>query len=238
MAVLGADFSRQIHAIERQMLDKFGVSLTTGHDFDDYQSFLRTARPQHKLGDPFSPDLHDIKVGELMWAIGRDRLGQIVLCQAFRLLPTGDASIADYYKQNFRYFSPSEIDVDFERSTYCPGPCARKIWGRIVYSGETWISDETNKYRGTGFSALLGRYVFLMSLHKFNADYLLGFMTGPVAEKGFSIRFGFAHAEPMALTWYSKDGVDPVQVFMVYNSKEDMKFYLGLPIHEVDVLAA
>ena len=54
-------------------------------------------------------------------------------------------------------------------------------------------------------------------------------MIRPVAYKGFCLRMGFMHAEPLALRWYTRREADPMEAIMVYISKDDICFRLDLP---------
>ena len=78
----------------------------------------------------------------------------------------------------------------------------------------------------------------LTALKEFSADYVVGFMTRPVAYKGFCLRMGFMHAEPMALRWYVKGKPDAMEGVMVYMSDEDIRFILDLPTSEIEAMAA
>lgn len=238
MAIIGLSAEDRFKAASADVLDKFGITLTVGQDFDEYKTYLEVARPDHRLGDPFNPRVHDMGPGKAVWIVGRDQGGRIIHLQALRLLPTGQNSVAEYYRTNFHDFSPSEMDIDFNRSRYRAGPGAKRITGRVVYSGETWIGGEPGQFRNTGLSSVLGRFALLTALCEFNADYVVGFMTRPVAYKGFCLRMGFMHAEPMALRWYVKGEPDAMEAVMVYASDEDIRFMLDLPTSEIEAMAA
>jgi hypothetical protein len=87
-------------------------------------------------------------------------------------------------------------------------------------------------------SGLLGRYTLLTALKEFDADYLIGFAIRPVAYKGFCLRMGFMHTEPMALRWYIRNQPEPIEAAMAYASSEDIRFILDLPASELEALAA
>ena len=78
----------------------------------------------------------------------------------------------------------------------------------------------------------------LAAIKEFGAEYVIGFMTRPVAYKGFCLRMGFMHAEPLALRWYLKNQPDAMEAVMVYMSDEDIRFLLDLPSAELETLAA
>jgi hypothetical protein len=238
MAIIGFNPEDRFKAAGAEILDRFGITLSTGTDFDEYREYVARVRPDHQVGEPFDHTVHDMKDGKASWIIGRDHSGEIIHLQALRLLPTESNSVAEYFRQSFHEFSPSELDIDFKRSRYRPGPGAKRIKGRVVYSGETWIGGTPGQFRGTGISNVLGRFALLTAMNEFSADYVVGFMARPVAYKGFCLRMGFMHAEPMALRWYIKENPDALEGVMVYMSAEDIRFILDLPANEIEAMAA
>ncbi|KIC52008.1 hypothetical protein [Tateyamaria sp. ANG-S1] len=238
MAFHGIGAADKFEAASSDIFNRFGIRLTLGHDFDEYREYVAEARPDHAVGDPFRTDLHRLHNRNAVWVIGRDETGQIMHTQALRVLPTASGSVADYFRAKFHGFSPSEMDIDYERSRYRAGPGAKRIKGKVVYSGETWIGGDKSRYRGSGLSSILGRYALLTALRELDANYVVGFMIKPVAYKGFCLRMGFMHAEPLALRWYVHGKPDPMETVMVYMSDEDIRFLLDLPTSEVEALAA
>lgn len=238
MAIHGFKAEDRFEAVSADILDKFGVTLTIGTDFDEYRAYVAQARPDHRIGDPCDSQKHDMRPGKACWIVGHDREGRIMHLQVLRVLPTGHLSVGEYFRQRFHEFSPSELDVDFVRSRYRAGPGAKRMSGTVVYSGETWVGGEPGQYRGTGISSVLGRFALLTAIKEFGADYVVGFMTRPVAYKGFCLRMGFMHAEPMALRWFIQGQPDALEGVMVYMSDEDIRFMLDLPATELEAMAA
>lgn len=238
MAIQGLSAEDRFEASSFEILNRLGIRLESGHDFERYRHLVAKGRPDHVVGDPFDNDKNLLGRGNAVWVIGRNEAGEIMHTQALRLLPTGRGSVADYFRINFRGFSPSGPDIDFERSRYRAGPGAKRIRGRVGYSGETWIGGAPGEYRGSGLSSLLGRYALLTALRQLDVDYVVGFMIRPVAHKGFCLRMGFMHVEPLALRWYVRNEPDPVEAVMVYMSREDIQFTLDLPATELDYFAA
>ena len=238
MAIHGMKAEDKFEASSSEILNRYGVELTMGYDFDEYRAHVKAGRPDHIVGDPFDNTQHVMGKNNARWIVGRDEDDKIMHTQAMRVLPTHVGSVADYFRSNFRGFSPSGPDIDFDKSRYRAGPGAKRITGRVVYSGEVWLGGTPGKYRGSGLSSVLGRYALLTALKEFDADYVVGFMTKPVAYKGFCLRMGFMHAEPLALRWFVRNEPDPIEAVMVYMSSDDIRFILDLPAAELDALAA
>lgn len=238
MAFHGLKAADKFEAAGSDILRQFGIKLSVGYDFEEYREHVAAARPDHRVGDPFCSKQHQLGKGNAVWVVGRDETGAIMHLQALRLLPMQTGSVADFFRKSFHGFAPSGIDIDYVRSRYRPGPGAKRITGRVVYSGETWIGGDRNAYRGSGLSSVLGRYALLTALRELSADYVVGFMVKPVAYKGFCLRMGFMHAEPLALRWYTRKVRDPMEAVMVYMSEEDIEFLLDLPSNELRALAA
>ena len=238
MAIQGLSAEDRFEASSLDVLNRNGVRLKTGYDFDEYRTYVAQGRPGHIVGDPFNNYRHRLGRGNACWIVGRDEDGSVMHTQAMRLLPTGLSSVADYFRVNFRGFSPSGPDIDFERSRYRAGPGAKRLVGRVAYSGEFWLGGAPGQYRGSGMSSMLGRYTLLTALKEFDADYVVAFMIRPVAYKGFCLRMGFMHVEPLALRWYIRNEPEPVEAVMTYMSRDDIRFMLDLPASDIESLAA
>ena len=225
-------------ATSSDILARHGISLTIGHDFEEYRALLAQARPDHILGAPLDPDLHEMTAANAFWIVGRDIDGQIMHTQAMRMLDLEQRPLGDYLRRRFREFPPSGVDLDLKRSRYRAGPGAQRMRGRIAYHGEFWMGGDPGKYRGSGLSCVLGRYAFLMALQAWDPDYVFGFMQKAVAFKGFAERHGYMHTEPGALRWFIKHQEQPIEGFLVYMGREDLRYILDMPLTDLVALAA
>lgn len=238
MTIQGLNAEDRFTATSQDILDRFGIKLTLGHDFDEYRVLMQEGRDGHILGAPFDPALHTLNEQTGIWVIGRDSNGVIMHTQALRLLNLEGRSLGSYLLRRFRDFPPSGLDIDMARSRYKAGPGAKRITGQVVYHGEVWMGGTPGQFRGTGISSILGRFAFLTALRKWSPDYVFGFMPKTVAHKGFVTRQGYMHAEPFALRWYIKGNPDPLDGYLAYMSREDMQFVLDMPENELAAMAA
>ena len=81
-------------------------------------------------------------------------------------------------------------------------------------------------------------FAMLTLMNKLSADYMVGFIARPVAYKGASLRFGYMHADPLALRWYERDKPDPLEGVFVYMGEEDMRYILDIPSPRMGAMAA
>lgn len=237
MSIIDVSVLDRCLATSEDELRKAGVYLTTGYNFREFKEISKVARPSHKIGAAFDPDQGFGDGDCALWIAGRDKAGKVMHLQALRSMSIGEVTLAEYFRHNYRDYMPANLDIDFDRSRYRPGPGAKRISGNVVYAGEMWI-DDSGRFRGTTMSNLLVRTTFLTALREFVADYIAVFMAQPLAHKGASVRMGFIHIEPNAVSLKVKGEKTPMQGYMAYMSAEDIKFVLDLPAPETDALAA
>lgn len=238
MALMGFRAEDRCEAAVLEILDALGVSLTIGTDFRQFEQYVNEARPDHPLGDPFKPDLPHLTPDKACWIVGRDRDGKIMHLHALRVLPTEGKSVAEYFRKNFLNFSPPELAIDAGRSRYRACPAAKRMTGTVVYAGEFWVGMPPSQYRGVDLVGRLVQYAMIISLRRLQSQHFIGFVAKPQAIKGLALRFGFMHADPFALRWYSPNKPDPLEGVMIYMSDEDMRYSMDMPSNELEALAA
>lgn len=230
----GAQFLASSTAIFQQ----YGVTLEVGYDFEHYRDLLKEARPEHDLGAPYDPRLHRLDAGTALWIVGRNPRGEVVHTQALRMLDMQGLSLGDYLGRRFREFPPSNVDLDLSRSRYRAGPGASRMFGRVCYHGEFWIGGEDRELRGKGVSCVLGRYGFWQAIQHWDPDHMIAFMVKAVAFKGLAERTGWMHTEPGALHWFLRDQDRPVEGFLAYMHRDDLRYLLDLPLSDLVARAA
>jgi hypothetical protein len=211
------------------VLEHHGIGITLGYDFDEYRKLMGEARPDHCVGAPFDPDLHDLNDKNAFWMIGQNRHGEIMHTQTLRTLDIGQRTVGDYFLDQFRDFPPPGVPIDMQRSQYRVGPGANRMKGQVAYHGEFWIGGEPGEYRGSGLSSILSRLGFWEALQRWDLDHIVAFMAQAVAFKGLVERAGWMHTDPGALQWYLKEKDTPIDGFMAYLHREDIHFLLDLP---------
>ena len=238
MTLLTMNASDRFVANSAETFQRWGVSLEVGYDFDVYRHHLKEARPDHILGAPFDPDLHEMTAANALWIVGRGADGRIMHTQAIRTLETEGLSVGEYFTRNFRDFPPSGVDIDMERSRFRAGPAAKKMRGTCAYQGEYWIAPGNSGLKGRSLSCVLGRFAFVQAIEHWDPDHITAFMVKATALRGLAGQGGYMHIQPGALRWFIKGMEAPVEGFLVHMDRDDMHYVLDLPLQELSALAA
>ena len=217
-----------LFATSLEQLRSLGISLRTGSDFEEYRAILAEARPDHDLGVPFEPTRHALTEANAYWMVGYDEHGDIMHTQALKKLSLGQLHLGDYLNKNLRSFEPSQMEIDYSRTIYRPGPGAQRMKGEIAYHGEFWVGGTPGQFRGTGLSTLLGRHAFLTAMIRWQPDFFFGFMSKPLVFKGFAARFGYMHIDPGAIRYVLKDTGEGFEGIMGYMSHDDIRYMLDM----------
>lgn len=220
----GAQYATSI----AHMAEDLGMRLEVGSDFNEYAQIIADHRPEQPLGDPYNPELHDIREEDSFWMTGWNEQGQLVHTQAMRRFAIV-SSLAEYLEANFRAFPPSGLPLDMERSRYIPGPGARQIRGELVYHGEAWLKPGDSTYRGTGISGALARFAMASAVLRWSPDYIFAFVPEKYAFRGLVEREGYMHSDPGALIWQMKGENKAFRGFMVWMGREDLTHMMGIP---------
>lgn len=225
-------------ATSAEIFQRYGISLEVGYDFEEYRSLLKEARPDHELGAPYDPKVHEMTAANALWIVGRNTAGEIVHTQALRMLDMNAMSVGEYFTSRFREFPPSVPGLDLNRSRFRAGPGAKRMRGTVAYHGEFWIAPGADSLRGQGMSCVLGRYGFFEAIQHWDPDHIIAFMTKAIAFKGLAERTGWMHTQPGALRWFLKGNDVPIEGFMAYMDREDLHYVLELPLTDLVALAA
>ena len=79
---------------------------------------------------------------------------------------------------------------------------------------------------------MLGRYAFWQAMQHWDPDHVIAFMTNSVVYKGFPARHGYMHTEPGTLRWFINGMDAPVEGFMAYMGRDDLRFILDMPLSD------
>lgn len=171
----GAQFIAKTAEIAKEI----GVSLRIGTCFAEYGHLVSTHLPEHLVGQPFDHSKNNFTSESGFWIAGWNENGVLVHKQAVRKIDMSGRPLAEYMAQNYTKFLPKDFDLDHVKSSYCPGPAARRIKGKVCYHGDLWLSSD---YRGTGLVNVLARFSLATALLRWAPDYVVGFMERPLKQ--------------------------------------------------------
>lgn len=212
------------------ILRECGVSLVTGTCFEEYANIVSKGRSQQPVGRPFDYKVHNSPPMNGFWVAGVSETGELVHTQAIKEIDLSGAPLSEYLTLRYTDFPPAGIDIDYQKSSYKPGPSAHRIKGKICYHGDFWLSGD---YRGTGLANILARYALASCQQGWAPDFIIGFMIRQVAFKGLAEREGYMHSEPGALFWHRADIDQTLEAFMVWMAREDTDFLQTIPLDDL-----
>jgi len=124
--------------------------------------------------------------------IGRNNHGEIVATQAARLYDWPETSLKDEATSLRMFYA--DADAAFAREDRCEitAPIARKITGRVVFSGAIWYRRD---FRGKDLGTILPRISRAYAFTQWNSDFTIGMLGDGVIAGGLAERAGYTKVE-------------------------------------------
>src|SRR5262245_56165229 len=124
--------------------------------------------------------------------IGRNNHGEIVATQAARLYDWPETSLKDEATSLRMFYA--DADAAFAREDRCEitAPIARKITGRVVFSGAIWYRRD---FRGKDLGTILPRISRAYAFTPLNSDFTIGMLGDGVIAGGLAERAGYTKVE-------------------------------------------
>ncbi|UPJ54342.1 hypothetical protein IVB30_28930 [Bradyrhizobium sp. 200] len=128
--------------------------------------------------------------------IGRDRGGRVVATQAARIYDWSETTLMDEAVSLRMFYA--DPDAAFARGDRCEitTPVARKITGRVVFSGAVWYRRD---FRGKDLATILPRISRAYAFTRWNSDFTIGMMADAVIAGGMAERVGYTKLEPSSV---------------------------------------
>jgi hypothetical protein len=141
----------------------------------------------------FDPVLGGIRPETGFVLVGRDKDGQVVATQAARLYEWPESSLEDEATSLRMFYADPE--AAFVRADRCEvtTPVAKKITGRVVFSGAGWYRRD---FRGKGLAGILPRISRTYAFTRWNSDFTISMMSDAVIAGGMAERCGYTKVEP------------------------------------------
>lgn len=203
----------------RKYIEEAGVRMRECYDLNTFRAVCDELQGKGFLSEPFHPDHMDIIPANAMLMVGENAAGEVVHVQAMRKDDLTGCTLADFWMKNLRRIHDGEIG-----EVHCPG--ARKITGQVVYHGELWVSAELRKYK---LAATLARLAQAIALVRWNPDFIYGFVSSNLAQRGFPLREGYQHISPAGTDWRRSPSNVSGDDWLAWNAREDVRWLVTQP---------
>lgn len=164
-----------------------GLRLRLRHDFDElaYVNKQRIARGDwYRLPIMFDPEYSDLCPENSYWISGEDEHSEIVLTHAGRVYYWPETNLAQQARAVF-------YEEEEDQPWLVTAPTAALVSGVTLTGGCTWVHSD---FRGHRLSRLLPRIGRAYALSRWPLDWMFGFITRGLADKGIATGYGYKHA--------------------------------------------
>ena len=205
--------------VHRRFVEEAGVTLRECHDVKLFQTICDELQGKGYLSEPFHPEFMDIIPANALLMVGEDADGAVVHVQAMRRDDLNGVSLADFWMQNLRRIHNGDIG-----EVHCPA--AQMITGEVIYHGEMWVDPELRKFK---LAATLARLAQAIALLRWNPDFVYGFVSSKLTQRGFPVREGYQHISPAGTNWRRSPTNISGDDWLVWNAREDLRWMVTLP---------
>ncbi len=205
--------------VHRKYIENAGVFVRECHDVEVFQKICDDLQGKGYLSEPFHPEFMDIISANAMLMVGENANGEIVHVQAMRRDDLSGCSLAEFWMKNLRRIHNGEIG-----EVHCPA--AKTITGQVIYHGEMWVDPELRKYR---LATTLARLAQAIALMRWNPDFIYGFVSSKLTQRGFPVREGYQHISPAGTNWRRSPSNVNGDDWLVWNAREDLRWMVTLP---------
>lgn len=124
--------------------------------------------------------------------LGRNADGDVVACQACKLMDLGARSIGEALLSQHVFFDHPERDRLPDERVELTAQSAFNVKGRVAVGGAAWCRPD---YRGRHIPAITSRLSRAVSLARWNTDFYVSFFVEKVAKGGVAKDVGFHRGE-------------------------------------------
>lgn len=174
-----------------------GLRVTQEFDFGKLDAEFGEACDR-AISEQFSEKYFDFTPDNAFWLRVVDSEDRPVSCQAVRVDRIKGISLRDHWAQQQRriYCEPYR-DQEPELGTNHP-EAIDTISGLVGYHGEMWLS---RSWRGNSLGQPLCRLGQILTLLRWDIDYIYCFISNSLIHKGFGADQGYSHYAPMGTHW-------------------------------------
>lgn len=183
-----------------------GIGLTFYIDED--LTGLKTINSEKQAHDWFALmpifDCDAYPGGEAFWLRGVDDSGETVMTVAARLYRLWRTNLNDELTSLRLFYGSKRETPRLGESIACTAPSAKRLSGKILYSGGGWVDP---RYRGQGFASYVPRLSYLIGLQRWQHDYTISFVEPALVERKVAANYGFRNVEP-GIYWTNPPDLD------------------------------
>ncbi|MBO6758302.1 MAG: hypothetical protein JJ902_18345 [Roseibium sp.] len=183
-------------AYQKEYLESYGYSLKVGHDFHEFNRLCENIKKD--VTEHFSPIFNTLLPISSFWIMLTDPDGRPVGTVASRLeVFTDGATVASYLRSYLPRIYQTADGLPVQLAEKQPSFC-EEASGRVVYLGEAHTVESA---RRNGLGGSLVKLIQLVSLLRFEPDYLYCWIRPRHAESGFPQACGYKEVFPRAIRW-------------------------------------
>ncbi len=164
-------------------LELHGLTFESDSNLWNWRELLESAPGAIGVSKALDPELNNLENGNAFWLYAKTRTGEIVACQADRLVITDDF-VGDYIATH-RLFG--DLRPIINHYTVRLGDRYPQISGRVNLGGGAWVHPE---WRGKNLGGIMSRLARAISVRHFLADYFVTFMA---SGRNFGVECGFGN---------------------------------------------
>ena len=205
-------------------LEIAGVTLEIGGDFATYRRLRNSQSDRSQPFPMFDVASSYVDASNAFWVCGFDENNELVHTQAIRLLDLQGLTLDKHLRDHRHKYITPDTTPDPDKTFFSSMPALERITGRVCYHGEFWLKGGKGGHRSQGFTALLSRIVFELTLKLWSPDFVFGFVPMPLAMKGIPVRYGYSHGE--FGVWYGPEQEVTSEEMLVWMSNQDIQTFL------------
>ena len=205
-------------------LEHAGLRVNVSTDFVAYKKLRDRQTNRMPLYPVFDVSSSFIDASNAFWVGAYNDKDELVHTQVIRMLDLHGSTLHEHLGQHHHNFLSPGMVSDPDEISFTPLKSLKTITGRVCYHGEFWLKDGEGSLRGQGYTALMSRLLFELSLNSWTPDYLFGFVPLSLAMKGIPFRYGYTRCEVGVLeSCYTEIAAEEALVWM---SRADLNDYL------------
>lgn len=207
------EFGAFFHRAYRAAQD-YGVHLSFGtfaELMDVNRANLGNWRP---IIPTFDPACSELTADNAFCILGRDRHGDVVATQAFRLFKWPTKSFWSAAEDLTLYYADPARDAAPGETCEVTAQAARNVHGRVAFGGAVWYRPD---YRHAYLSYIIPRIARTIAFSRWSTDYTASMIQDSVFARGMGSRVGYpstdwhvrTHNSPMGNITFAFVWMDP-----------------------------